>query len=256
MSAFKENLLAGKTAFIAGGTSGINLGIAKRFAELGARVAVAGRNPEKAANAAASIGARRVGVQLRRARLRGDADRARKHRETIRRAGHRRLRRRGKFRGAGGGSVGQRLSHRGRYRSERHLQRVPRRVRSAAHAGRLVDRDQRRSSGAPHDAPGARLRGKGRSQSTDTRAGHGMGACRGCASTASRRARSPAPRAWRAWRRLPRSNGPSPSGSRCAAIGAIAEIAESAVFLCSDSAAYITGTILDCDGGSQLGDAR
>ena len=35
-----------------------------------------------------------------------------------------------------------------------------------------------------------------------------------------------------------------------------AEIAESAVFLCSDSAAYITGTILDCDGGSQLGDTR
>ena len=38
--------------------------------------------------------------------------------------------------------------------------------------------------------------------------------------------------------------------------GAISEVAESAVFLCSDSAAYITGTILDCDGGSQLGEAR
>jgi NAD(P)-dependent dehydrogenase (short-subunit alcohol dehydrogenase family) len=62
MSAFKENLLAGKTAFIAGGTSGINLGIAKRFAQLGARVAVAGRNPEKAANAAASIGAGALGL--------------------------------------------------------------------------------------------------------------------------------------------------------------------------------------------------
>ena len=37
--------------------------------------------------------------------------------------------------------------------------------------------------------------------------------------------------------------------------GEIAEVAESAVFLCSDSATYITGTILDCDGGSQLGDA-
>ena len=61
MSAFKENLLAGKTAFIAGGTSGINLGIAKRFAQLGARVAVVGRNPEKAANAAASIGAGALG---------------------------------------------------------------------------------------------------------------------------------------------------------------------------------------------------
>ncbi|HEX7876245.1 MAG TPA: SDR family oxidoreductase [Sphingobium sp.] len=56
MSAFKDNLLAGKTAFIAGGTSGINLGIAKRFAALGAKVAVAGRNREKAERAAADIG--------------------------------------------------------------------------------------------------------------------------------------------------------------------------------------------------------
>jgi NAD(P)-dependent dehydrogenase (short-subunit alcohol dehydrogenase family) len=61
VSAFKEQLLAGKTAFIAGGTSGINLGIARRFAELGARVAVAGRNPEKAANAAAQIGGGALG---------------------------------------------------------------------------------------------------------------------------------------------------------------------------------------------------
>lgn len=38
--------------------------------------------------------------------------------------------------------------------------------------------------------------------------------------------------------------------------GEIEEVAESAVFLVSDSARYVTGTILDCDGGSQLGDAR
>ena len=52
---YAPDLLAGKTAFIAGGTSGINLGIAKRFAALGARVAVLGRNPEKAQAAAAEI---------------------------------------------------------------------------------------------------------------------------------------------------------------------------------------------------------
>ena len=50
---FKVDLLRGKTAFIAGGTSGINLGIAKRFTRLGARVAVLGRNPDKARAAAA-----------------------------------------------------------------------------------------------------------------------------------------------------------------------------------------------------------
>lgn len=52
---FRPGLLAGKTAFIAGGTSGINLGIAKRFAALGARVAVLGRNPDKARRAAEEI---------------------------------------------------------------------------------------------------------------------------------------------------------------------------------------------------------
>ncbi len=52
---YRDNLLAGKVAYIAGGTSGINLGIALRFAELGAQVAVVGRNAEKAAMAAAEI---------------------------------------------------------------------------------------------------------------------------------------------------------------------------------------------------------
>ena len=52
---FVPNLLAGKTAFITGGGSGINLGIAKRLAAAGAKVALNGRTPEKLDAAAAEI---------------------------------------------------------------------------------------------------------------------------------------------------------------------------------------------------------
>src|ERR1700712_2514754 len=62
VSAFNDGLMADRTVFVAGGTSGINLGIARRFAELGARVAVLGRNPEKAKGAAESIGAGALGL--------------------------------------------------------------------------------------------------------------------------------------------------------------------------------------------------
>src|SRR3546814_236284 len=59
---FPYTTLFRSTAFVAGGTSGINLGIAKRFAELGAKVAVAGRDPDKAARAAEEIGAGALGL--------------------------------------------------------------------------------------------------------------------------------------------------------------------------------------------------
>lgn len=59
---FRDGLLAGKVAFIAGGTSGINLGIAKGLAALGAKVAVCGRDADKAARAAAEIGHDAIGL--------------------------------------------------------------------------------------------------------------------------------------------------------------------------------------------------
>src|SRR3546814_3587780 len=62
MTTFRDNLFAGKTAFVAGGTGGVNLGSAKRFADHGAKVAVAGRDPDKAARAAADIGAGAIGL--------------------------------------------------------------------------------------------------------------------------------------------------------------------------------------------------
>ena len=49
--------LAGKRALVTGGTSGIGLAAAKRFVEEGARVAIAGSNPETLAKAKAELGA-------------------------------------------------------------------------------------------------------------------------------------------------------------------------------------------------------
>lgn len=44
---FSQNLLQDRTAFVAGGTSGINRGIAAALVKAGARIAVMSRNPEK-----------------------------------------------------------------------------------------------------------------------------------------------------------------------------------------------------------------
>lgn len=53
---FRDRILAGKTALVTGGGSGINLAIARRFAEHGASVALVGRTKEKLDEAAAEIG--------------------------------------------------------------------------------------------------------------------------------------------------------------------------------------------------------
>ncbi|MES2354999.1 MAG: SDR family oxidoreductase [Pseudomonadota bacterium] len=52
---FAENLFKGKTVFVTGGGSGINLGIAKNFAALGANIGICGRTLEKLENAAAEL---------------------------------------------------------------------------------------------------------------------------------------------------------------------------------------------------------
>jgi NAD(P)-dependent dehydrogenase (short-subunit alcohol dehydrogenase family) len=55
MSVFVPDLLKGKVAYVAGGTRGMNLAIARRFAAYGARVAVMSRNPERCAAAKETI---------------------------------------------------------------------------------------------------------------------------------------------------------------------------------------------------------
>ena len=52
---FAENMLAGKAAFVMGGTRGMNLAITSAYAAHGARVAVSSRNPERCEHAAKAI---------------------------------------------------------------------------------------------------------------------------------------------------------------------------------------------------------
>src|SRR5215475_5782550 len=53
---FPKDLFAGRTVFVTGGGSGINLGIARNFAALGANLAICGRTREKLDAAAAELG--------------------------------------------------------------------------------------------------------------------------------------------------------------------------------------------------------
>src|SRR5690606_27359717 len=53
--AFKDKVLAGKVAFVAGASSGINLGIAQHFARAGAKIALISRSHEKITAAAQTI---------------------------------------------------------------------------------------------------------------------------------------------------------------------------------------------------------
>jgi NAD(P)-dependent dehydrogenase (short-subunit alcohol dehydrogenase family) len=62
---FRERAFEGRTVFVAGGSSGINLGIARRFAEMGARIALISRSAERITAAAQSleqIGAEAIGM--------------------------------------------------------------------------------------------------------------------------------------------------------------------------------------------------
>src|ERR1700676_530568 len=57
-----RDLFAGKTVFVTGGGSGINLGIARTFAGLGAKIGICGRSQERLDAAAAGL--RELGAKV------------------------------------------------------------------------------------------------------------------------------------------------------------------------------------------------
>ena len=253
MSAFKDGLFAGRSVFVAGGTSGINLGIAQRFAALGAKVGVVGRNPEKAANAAASIGNGAIGLS---ADVRDYA--------AIRAAMEQVAAAHGAFDVVVSGAAGNFLA--------------PALGMSANAFRTVVDIDLNGTFNVfcgSHDLlnkPGASLIAitAGQAVNAAPLQAHACAAKAGINQLVRVLAME--------WGPDVRVNGISPgpientegmarlapdAASRAAYYeripmrrwGEIDEIAEAAIFLSSPSAGYITGTILDCDGGSQLGDA-
>ena len=252
ISPFRDGLLEGKVAFIAGGTSGINLGIAKRYAELGAKVAVLGRNPEKAAAAAAEIGHDAIGLT---ADVR-DYGAIRAAMEEV----HNRL---GLFDIVISGAAGNFLAPvlgmsanafktvvdidlKGTFNVFRgcHEFLAPHASLIAITAGQAVNAVQLQAHACAAKAginqlirvlalewgPNVRVNGisPGPIEGTE-----GMARLAPDASTKAKHFERIAMKRW----------------------GFIEEIAEGAVFLSSDAARYITGTILDIDGGSQIGDA-
>lgn len=250
-SPFRDDLFAGKVAFVAGGTSGINLGIASRLAELGARVAILGRNPEKAQAAAEPIGALALTADVR------DYGATRAAMERV----HHEL---GPIdivvSGAAGNFLAPALGMSANafkavididligtfnvFRGCHDLLALPGASLIAITAGQAVNAMALQAPACAAKAginqlvrvlaiewgPDVRVNGISPGPIAGT---EGMARLAPDASTKDKHfARIPAKR----W-------------------GEIGEIAEAAVWLCSDAAAYVTGTIIDVDGGSSVGDA-
>jgi NAD(P)-dependent dehydrogenase (short-subunit alcohol dehydrogenase family) len=254
---FREDALAGKTVFVAGASSGINLGIAQRFARAGARLALISRDPERIAAAAATIndaGGKAIGIAAD-VRDYGAVEAAMTQaRDTL-----------GPFDAVISGAAGNFLA--------------PAAAMSANALKTVIDIDLIgtfnvfRTSFDFLQAPGASLIAISAPQGEQPKMfqAHACAAKAGINMLIKCLAMEWGPAGVRVNGISPGPVADTEGMARLASTpemearvkGALAlrdygtkqDVADAALFLCSASARYITGTILDCDGGALLGDA-
>lgn len=257
MDIFTSNAFAGKTVFVAGGSSGINLGIAQRFAGLGADLILISRSEERVTAAARSLeqaGGRATGIA---ADVRDYA--------AVEAAFSRAVERHGPIDVVISGAAGNFLAPV---------------VGMSANAFRTVVEidligtfNVFRASWDHLRRPGASLIAitAGQAVRPTMFQAHACAAKAGINILTQTLAMEWGPAGVRVNAIAP---GPiadtegmarlTPTPEAEAALkariplrdyGSRRDVADMAVFLCSDNAAYVTGAIMDCDGGSVLGDA-
>lgn len=253
---FRPELLAGRHAYISGGTRGINFGIAQRFFELGARVTVIGRDGHRAEEAA-----RRLGPPNRVLGLSTDV----RDYDQVRSGLLRAVDTHGPLDVVVAGAAGNFVA--------------PAMGMSAKGFRTVVDIDLMgtfnvfRASRDLVRAPGASMIAitAGLAHRPKPMQAHACAAKAGVNQLVRVLAMEWGPEGVRvnaispgpidgtegAERMAPTEAARNGRIERIALrrYGQVEEVADCAVFLASDAAAYITGTVLDCDGGYQLGDA-
>ena len=248
-----ERILNGKSAFITGGGSGINLTIAQCFARHGA----GGHPGAKAGEARCGCQADRVcrwrcdRLRRRCSAIRCSCERVKAGARTARSHRHPGLRSCGQFPGACSRHLSQWLQGCRGHRSARHVQHLSSGVRVPDRPGASVINISAAECIGPDTGTSARLCGQSRRRHVDP-------CSRGRMGPDGVRINSIAPGPvddTEGMRRLAPTTEVRNRINHTIPLRRFAtkeEIAALALFLCSDAAQYITGAVIPCDGGQSL----
>ena len=178
---FRPDLFAGKNVVITGGAGSINLVIAKKFAQYGAKLGLIGRRKERLEAAAAELCRHGGSAVVASADVRDYEELAAAFKKIGGRTGparHSGMRGGGKFSGCGRQDVGQRLQGGDRHRPARHVQLGAGGIRIPAQAGSGGDQYLRSTGQHTDGLPVACVRRESGRGHDYPHAGHRVGAAR------------------------------------------------------------------------------